>query len=130
MSGDPFEHFEQQLRSHELITEHRDLLLAEAAEFVRQHPGTPPVALILEADTSEAAPLWAALQRASGHDLQGRGFLGVVPRAFALQILRANAPATLDWLAPATADGAELPLVVATRNGFRLGVLRRGDAAP
>ena len=59
---------------------------------------------------------------ATGQDLRGRGFVGLVPREFAVTILGANAQATLDWLEPMNEGGQRrLPLVVATKDGFRLG---------
>lgn len=119
-SPDPFEHFEEQQLSHELVAEHREALIADAAEFARQHPDLELVGLILEAGASEAAPLRAALEQATGQSFAGRGFLGVVPRSMVLAILRANAPATLDWLPPSrTGSTRTLPIAVVTKSGFR-----------
>ena len=47
------------------------------------------------------------------------GFLGVVPRPFAVHILRTNCPAALDNL-PYN-DTGTLPVLVATKGGFRFG---------
>lgn len=121
--ADPFENFGEQQQSYEMLQQHRDTLAADAAEFAREHPEIPTVGLILDADASEAAPIRAALEASTGQRFGGRGFLGVVPREFMLHILRANHPATLDWLEPSGGDGPQrcLPLVAVTKGGVRVG---------
>ena len=81
------------------------------------------VGLIVTPNASEAKSLAKAIGKATGQSLHGRGFAGIVPREFALTIMRANAPATLDWLdAGESEDGRRrLLLIIATRDGFRLG---------
>lgn len=108
-----------------MLEQHREALAADATEFARAHPQIPTVGLILDADASEAAPLRAALESATGQSFAGKGFLGVVPRELVLHILRANHPATLDWLQESGGDGQRrrLPLVAVTRGGVRLGIV-------
>lgn len=120
---DPLEHFGEQQESYEMLEQHREVLAADAAEIAREHPDLPTVGLILHADASEAASLRAALESASGQSFAGKGFVGVVPRQLVLDILRANHPATLDWLEQSGGDGPErkLPLVAVTKGGIRLG---------
>jgi len=120
---DPLEHFGEQQESYEMLEQHREVLAADAAEIAREHPDLPTVGLILHADASEAAPLRAALESASGQSFAGRGFVGVVPRQLVLEILRANHPATLDWLEQSGGEGTtrQLPLVAVTEGGVRLG---------
>ncbi len=120
---DPFENFGEQQQSFEMLEQHREALAADAAEFAREHPGVATVGLILDADASEAAPIRAALEASAGQSFAGKGFLGVVPREFVLHILRANHPATLDWLEQSGGEGRErrLPLVAVTKGGVRLG---------
>jgi hypothetical protein len=48
------------------------------------------------------------------------GFLGVVPRPFAVAIVRASCPVALDNL-PNGEPGATLPVLVAMKGGFRFG---------
>jgi len=125
MAIDPFEHFGEQQRSHELLGQHRDMLLADARELLREHPNADVVGLILDGDASEAAAMRQELERAAGRSLQGRGFVGVAPRQFVLQILRINAPAMLDWLPASRQDGVHmLPLAAITKSGMRFGAVR------
>jgi hypothetical protein len=94
MSNDPFENLGEQQRSYELLDEHREALLADARELLLAQPGMEVVGLILDADASEATAMRSALEQATGRNFAGRGFLGVAPRPFVLQLLRANAPET------------------------------------
>ena len=72
--------------------------------------------LILEAG---ARPFIDALEQASGQKLNVPGFLGLVPRQFAVHILREDCPAALDNL-PNGEPGSVLPVLVATKGGFRV----------
>jgi hypothetical protein len=119
---DPFEHFEDQQFSHELLERNDGALREEAMAFVSQGPGVEPVGLILEAGASEAKPFVEALERATGTKFDAPGFLGVVPRPYVVNILRANCPAALDNL-PNGEVGATLPVLVATKGGFRFGTV-------
>lgn len=77
----------------------------------------------MAANAAEATSLRAKLQKATGQDFAGKGFIGVVPRSMVLDILRANHPAALDWLEGSGDEGTlrKLPLVAVTENGIRLG---------
>lgn len=125
MEHDPFENFGEQQRSYELLEEHRLALAADARELLQANPGLQVVGLILDADASEATAMRATLEQATGQNFQGRGFLGVAPRDFVLHMLRANAPATLDWLPASTSAGdvQQLPLVAITKHGVRFGIV-------
>lgn len=117
--------FEQREQSIQLMDEHGPSLAKEAAQVAAQQPEAQLVGLIVTPDAAEAKRLAEALSEATGQDLRGRGFVGLVPREFALTILRSNAPATLDWLEPQAVGGERrLPLIVATKDGFRLGARR------
>ena len=60
------------------------------------------------------------LEQATGQNLAGRGITGLVPRELVVAMLRAQAPATLEWLPPSrTADGRSLPIAAVTAHGFR-----------
>jgi len=120
--SDPFEHFEEQERSLDLLQPQQiNALKDDARELVAEHPEMQPVGLVFAPDASEAVSMRDAIERATGQSLAGRGFFGVVPREFALAILRANAPATLDWLEPpTTGPERKLSIVIATKNGFRV----------
>ena len=95
MTADPFEHFGEQQQSFELIEGHREILLEDAREFVRENPEIPVIGLILAADASEAQGMRGALEQATGQSFAGRGFIGVVPREFVVRMVRANAPAAI-----------------------------------
>lgn len=125
MANDPFQHFGEQQLSFELLEEHRAALREDALELLAQHPQLELVGLILDGSAAEAAPFQAAFAQASGQRDTGRGFFGVVTRDFVVQILRANAPATLDWLPPSRQQGGQrmLPLCAATRHGYRFGAI-------
>ncbi len=125
MEQDPFANFGEQQRSYELLEEHRQVLAADARELLQVNPMLQVVGLILEADASEATTMREALEKVTGQSFQGRGFLGVAPRNFVLHILRANAPATLDWLPASTSSAGttQLPLVAITKHGVRFGVV-------
>ena len=118
---DPFENFGEQQQSFEMLEQHREVLVREAAEVVREHPGAEPVGVIMDSDASEASELRRLLQGQTGQ--QVAGFVGVMPRKLVLEILRANHPAMLDWLEESGGDGPErkLPLVAVTKRGVRLG---------
>jgi len=119
MASDPLGHFEDQSFSHELIEHNRGPLAEEAREFLSENPGVDPVGLLLDVGASEAKPFLDALEQAAGQKLSVPGFLGVVPRHFAVHILRINCPAALDNL-PNNETGT-LPVLVATsqpRAGF------------
>ena len=121
---DPFENFAEQQSSYEMLEEHRAALAADAAELLREHPALELVGLIMEAEASEAVAFREAFERATGQSFTGKGFLGVVPRELVLRILRANAPATLDWLPPSREGPPRtIPLVAVTRRGFRFGAV-------
>ena len=115
--------FEQQEESIRLMEQHGPALAREAADLHRQQPTARVVGLIVTPDASEAKSLAEAIGKATGQSLHGRGFAGIVPREFALTIMRANAPATLDWLDTGESEDGRrrLPLIVGTRDGFRLG---------
>lgn len=108
----------QQQLSIELLEQHREALVADAREILAKQPDAKLVGMILAPDSSEVENFRAALRRAGQPPAGEVGIVCVVPRAFALAILRANAPATLDWL---ESDPSKLPLFAAMKDGMRLG---------
>lgn len=121
MDPNPFQHFEEQQQSWEGLEGAKQALLADAMDLHRTNPDFEIVGLVAEADSSEAAPFLEALRQATGQEPAGRGVMLLVPRDFILAILKANAPALLDWLPPSrTATGGRvLPLCAATKSGYR-----------
>ncbi|MFO1052753.1 MAG: hypothetical protein U1F36_11110 [Planctomycetota bacterium] len=118
--GDPFAHFGEQMRSHEMIEQLREPLLADARAFLRDFPDREPVALIFDADTADAVALRAAFERATGKEGGSAGFVGIASREFVIETLRSNSPAALDWL-PESRRGEQrmLPVAAYTRHGVR-----------
>lgn len=109
---------EQADEAKRLLEEHGPSLAEEAREVLSTSPSAKVVGLVLMPDSTEAARMADALGGATGNDMRGQGFVGLVNRPFALAILRSNAPATLDWLED---NDGKLPLVCATASGFQLG---------
>ncbi|MCA8976648.1 MAG: hypothetical protein KDC98_18145 [Planctomycetes bacterium] len=135
MDGDPFEDFGEQLQSFELLDEHRSVLVENAREMLREAPGTQVVGLILDGEAGEAATFRDALAQVTGEDLTGRGFLGVAPRQFVVDMLLRDAPAALEWLPSSSTRDREgevvhwLPLVALTKNGVRFSAVRLAEAS-
>lgn len=63
------------------------------------------------------------MKEATGHR-HTTEIVGTSRRMAAIELLKANAPAMLDWLAE-PAPGV-LPVVVVTKDGFRLAALQAG----
>lgn len=125
MQPDPFLHFAEQQRSYELIEQYRALLVQDALEILRMDPDADVVGFILDGDTPDVASIRLALQKSTGRDHPPGIVLGAVQRAVVVAILRANAPATLEHLPPMrTVAGLQLPMVAATRNGYRCAATR------
>ena len=124
MTADPFEHFGEQQQSFELIEGHREILLEDAQEFIRENPQVPVVGLIFDGAALEATDLRAAFEKATGQPFEGRGFIGVAPREFVVRLVRANAPAAIEWL-PDSMHGTTrmLPVAAYTKNGVRFAAI-------
>lgn len=125
MQPDPFLHFAEQQRSYELIEQYRAVLVQDALEILGKHPDADIVGLILDGDTSDAASIRLAMSKATGRDLPPGIAVGTMHRPIVVAILRANAPATLEYLPPMrTAAGLQLPILSATKNGYRCAATR------
>lgn len=131
---DPFDNFGEQLRSFELLDEHRLALVEDARELLRETPETEVVGLILDGEAAEAQAFRTALEDATGQDLGGKGFLGVAPRKFVVDMLRRDSPASLEWIPSSTTRDENgdiqhwLPLVALTRKGVRFSVVEFAEA--
>jgi hypothetical protein len=100
---------------------HKESLHDEARELLGHKPDAKVSGLVLDSESSDGQQMMAAIGKAMNRDTRGENFVGLVSRDFALAILRANGPATQDWL---ESDPGLLPLVCATKHGFRLGAAR------
>ncbi|HMQ23441.1 MAG TPA: hypothetical protein PKE00_13175 [Planctomycetota bacterium] len=114
----PLDDFEDQFTSYELVQQNLEALAEEARDWNARCPGIEAVGLILDAKVAEAEPFIAALEQACGQKLPVSGFLGVVPRSFAVDILRKHCTAALDNL-PNGRAGELLPVLVSMGSGYR-----------
>jgi hypothetical protein len=112
-----FEQIRQQKQSEWMLTQNAARLAAEAREIVAKHPQAKAVGLVLADDSSEAALFRELVLRTSGEVAPPGHVVIVVPRKMALDILKLNSPATLEWL---DSTPVRLPLVAATKDGHRL----------
>ena len=112
---------EEQQLSQQMLTQEGPRLAEEVLALLEENPQADPVGLIVDSRASEAEELRKLFQLPE--DAAGKSFSGIVPRDLAKQILAANHPATLDWLADARRpDGSMvLPLIAITENGAQLG---------
>ena len=79
------------------------------------------VGLVLAPDSSEAHAFREYAASQGQHVEATSGIVTLAPRQVALNILRRDVPALLDWLE----SGPELlPLLAATKDGVRLGSVR------
>jgi hypothetical protein len=121
---DPLEHFEEQMRSQDLLMSTGRRSLPRQQEVIGEHPDFDIVGLILEANAPEAGAFRQAMEQATGQSLAGRGLRAIVPRQLVLEIIRANAPVMLEWLPDQGADQQRvLPLVAITKHGMRFGAI-------
>ena len=122
---DPFENFEQQERSYSYLKEHGEKLAAEAAREIGRSPGSELAGIILEAGASEYKQIRTAIEQGLGIEVTDPVFVQIVPRELALLILTANASQdALDWVAKnAPPFARRLPIIVAAKNGFRMGAV-------
>ena len=105
-------------RSFEAIEQFRATLIAEAVDIFRQDPDARIVGMVIESDAPEAKTFRQLLPPDSRGPSQG--FVGIVPREIALQLLGAAAPAALDWLEDdGNGRSRRLPVIYAARTGLR-----------
>ncbi len=117
---DPFEQFQEELASWEMIEAHGPTLAKEAREVLAAHPDAEPVGLIIAPDAKEAVALLGAFERATGRTLAGRGVVGILPRAMIEGSLSINAPHLLENFVRMTGDRARLTVVAITRHGAQV----------
>jgi hypothetical protein len=85
-------------------------------------PDARVVGMVIESDAPEAESLRQLLPL--GARVPSQGFVGIVPREIALQILGAAAPAALDWLEDeSNGRKRKLPVIYAARTGLRTAAL-------
>jgi len=122
---DPLDAFYQQLDSETLLKRHGDDLVKDAHEILAKAPDARVAGVITFQDSREAGPLRQALARLEGHDLPEGLLVGIVPRPMVEAVLAANV-AEEHWREQPWQPQQVLPVVVATRDGFRFGFFGLG----
>ncbi len=115
--------FSQRLHSLLDLDEQKEVLVQQARNVLVEHPDADPVGLLFQAEAPLARGLAAAMEKATGQDFQGRGFVGVMPRRLAVQILKSEKPELLEALG--NVPGGEglmrkLPMIAVTKDGARM----------
>lgn len=114
--------FDEANESIQLLNQHRHVLGAQGSELLAQAATAHPVGLILAPESTGARRFGEAVGGDVGREVAGKGFIGLVPWEFAVAILRPNTAVTLDRIQSAgVGSQRRLPLVAATKDGFRLG---------
>ena len=71
-------------------------------------------------DSTDAAALRAAIEKATGKPVPAGVLVGLVPRKSVAHVLKARVDSDL-WLEESWQPQTVLPVVVSTRDGFRFG---------
>lgn len=117
---DAIDSFYQQFDSQRLLDEHGPQLRDEAREILAQAPAAKVAGMILMADSREAEPIRQALAAASGQPLPPALMVGTCPRNCVEVVLQQHV-GTEPWQEAPGEPQHVLPVVVATRDGFRFG---------
>lgn len=114
--------------TRELIARHRELLVSEATMVLREHPHADPVAMIIDSDSAAGRSFIDRARAELGSDPSG--FIGVMPRKMALEYLRPEHPALLDWVPDSRPPegGRILPVVALTGLEAEFGTIDLGEA--
>jgi hypothetical protein len=100
------------------IDRHRAALVAEATAVSRERPELRIVGMVVEPDARESELFRKLLP--SDRRQASAGFVGIVERSIALQLLGAFAPALLDWIeSEGRAKERRLPVIYLARTGMR-----------
>jgi len=123
---DGFEHFYQQLDSEALLRQHGPDLAAEARTILQRQPTAKLAGVILEPDAKEARQLRALLEQNCSEPIPSGLLVGLVPREFVVDSVRRGLrghPLVNQLDDPEWRVQRHLPVVVATRDGHRFGML-------
>ncbi|MBL8724593.1 MAG: hypothetical protein JNK49_11130 [Planctomycetes bacterium] len=117
---DGFDSLYQQMDSQALLERHGPSLVADAKEILQQEPMARIAGTILLPDSHEAPEFRAALAKLTGQTIPEGLLVGVCPRAM-LEPLLQRRVAPEHWQEEAWQAQQRLPVLVATRDGFRFG---------
>jgi len=115
--------FSQSMHSLLDLDEQKEVLVKEARNILTEHPGADPVGLLFQAEAPLARGLAAAMEKATGENFHGRGFVGVMPRQLAVQILQSEKPELLEALGKVPGGEGlrrKLPMIAVTKDGARM----------
>lgn len=125
------DHFSQDAHAFLDLNETKELMVEEARSVLSRHPEADPVGLLFQRDAPLAREVLASLEKTTGQPLPARGFLGVMPRQLANEILKNEKPDLLELLAHnpgGTGPSRRLPIICMTRSGAKMLVV--GYEAP
>ena len=125
---DPLDAFYQHLDSENLLKQHGQDLVNDAREILAKAPDARVAGVITFQDSREARPLREALAKLAGRDLPEGLLVGIVPRPMVEAVLAANV-GDEHWREQSWQPQQVLPVVVATRDGFRFGFFGLGREA-
>ncbi len=123
--------FSQEANAFMDLNETKEVMVREARSVLSKHPEADPVGLLFQRDAPLAKGVLTALEKATGQILHAKGFLGVMPRSLANEILKHEDPNLLAQLAHAPGGrgpSRRLPIICMTRSGARMMVV--GYEAP
>jgi hypothetical protein len=120
--------FWQQLDSENLLKRHGPELAAKAREAMSSAPSARFAGMITTADSRDAEALRGALGQASGRTLPSTLMVGPLPR-LAIEALLTQYVEDRHWKDEPWQPQQVLPVVVATRDGYRFGFFRLDAAA-
>lgn len=127
---DEFRFFHQQLDSWELLKQHQEQLRVDAREVFARDPGQDIAGVILTPDAPDAAGLREVLSRSTGQPLPTALLVGLLPRILIEPVLRQAAGRFPDWEERIGGiPHPRLPVLVGTRDGYRVAMLSCGDSA-
>jgi len=122
---DGIDAFYQQMDSKALLDQHGPSLVDDAREVLQQEPMARIAGTILQPDSREAPEFRAALAKLTGQVIPEGLLVGICPRAMLEEQLRRCAEPE-HWQEESWQPQRMLPILVATRDGFRFGFFPLG----
>ncbi len=124
---DDLDRFSQDAHAFLDLEEEKGVLVQEARSVLAEHPEADPVGVLLQAGSPLAQAFFGAIEKATGQKILAKGFLGVMPRHVAVQILEGHDPKLLERLeGEPGGEGStrRLPMIAVTKNGARMHVVK------
>ena len=125
---DSFDAYYQQSDSKALLDEHGATLVAEARQVLVPHPEARVAGAIVLPDSREAPAFREALAKLTGQPVPEGLLVRICPRQIIEALLAAHI-APEHWREEPWQTQQILPVVVATRDGFRFGFFPLGLSA-